>query len=170
MQPAWFLLLNEQQRHGVTSTGAATTGRIGLTIPFLLGATRPLSGSNPGAAANRSDLQSLLESMRDSDHGRRVVIGECANMYQPRVGLTDGAPGGDAVIRADGSTSNLFAWAQYFANNARTVESLADELWNLHGADISAGRFSYRTDGWRAFDPAEVEFIKRALRDPDDDT
>lgn len=172
MRPPWFRLLREQQQgQGITAAGPAPGGRVGLTVPFLIGAIRTPPGTVREPAESRSDLASLLESMRDSSSGRSVVIGECANLLQPRVSLAGGGAlgnSGDAVVRDDGSPSNLFAWSQYFARDTRGVESLVEGLWNLLGSAIREGRFSYRAGAWQEFNDDDLAFIQRALRDEDD--
>ena len=41
MKPKWYLLLEEQRYgKGITAQGPATTGHLGLTVSFLLGASK----------------------------------------------------------------------------------------------------------------------------------
>jgi hypothetical protein len=104
--------------------------------------------------------------MANNATGKLVHIAECPDMLQPRASLTDGAMGhlGDAVLRPDGSSSSLYASPAYFAGASRDVESLADGLWNILGASISQGGFSYRDGTWQKFAPYEEEFIDRAFK------
>ncbi len=52
MQPKWFQLLYEQQhRHGITTHGPGSGGRVGLTPSFLVGAMH----TPPGAVGKARD-------------------------------------------------------------------------------------------------------------------
>jgi hypothetical protein len=89
MQPKWFQLLYEQQYgHGITAHGPASGGRVGLTPSFLVGAMRTPPGAVRNPATSRSELTTLLKSMRDS--GKLVCIAECNNLHQPITSLTKG--------------------------------------------------------------------------------
>lgn len=173
MQPNWFQLLYEQQYgRGITAHGPASSGRVGLTPSFLVGAMRTPRGAVRDPTSSRGELTALLKSMRDDVSGRLVCIAECHTLHQPIASLIQGdALGhlGDAVLLSGGSPSKLYAWPQYFARASRDVESLADGLWNILESSICKGQFSYRGRTWQEFNEHDLAFIRQALKGDDDD-
>jgi hypothetical protein len=165
-------LLLEEQRYGkgITMAGAANTGRLGLTVTFLLGAIRN-GRDTPECGRSKADLRALLaDTMSEHQADAVVRIYECGTLHEPTACLSDGMAGGlgDAVTLRDGSPSKLYAWPQYFAGPSKDLDSLTRGLWNLLDAPLSAGKYSYR-HGYKEFDTDDDAFIRRALGRHDDD-
>jgi hypothetical protein len=159
MKPKWVKLLEEQRY---------VNGRMGLTVPFLIGALREPPGSAFVGDPTISEIRNLLASMMDysRDHsGMRVY--ECQTLRQPTVMLEE-SWGAEAVHLPDGSPSHLYAWLQYFSSGAHDVESLSQGLWDRLNDSIRVRRFSYRLGSYQEFNNEDLDFIARAFARQDD--
>ena len=160
MNPQWARLVDRWQ----------IEGHVGLTPSFLIGALREPRGVVLDAPISFAELRALLESMRDErlEYAKMVKIFECQNLRQPVAALsTDGS---GTVLRGHNHQSQLYVWPWFEPERAVDFEWLLQALWCHFRISICSGRFSYdrRTGQFRAFDEADLQFIQRALENPDD--
>jgi hypothetical protein len=164
MWPAWFKLLEYHRRD-----------RLGLTLPFLIGALR----TPPGARVTDEDvsikeLQSLLESMRDETPDSYYIrIMTCNNLGQPvatpgpsryRQGSVD-----RQLFSSKRNICFLYAEPTYLPDEKRGIASLLESLWDHTAQPIRESRFSFRNGKFDAFSESDLRFIREALSTSEDE-
>lgn len=166
MRPPWFKLLLHNQN---------ARRRFGLTLVFLLGATR----NPPGQVIrdeeeNITQFLALIRSMRDeTPESHYIAIGECDRLRQPVANPTWSYGHPSAVyrpLRAAGSQRVSVAFQpQYFPHPARGIDSIREALWPLLAVPVVAGTFSFYGGRFHKFGQGDRAFIADALSLPDED-
>lgn len=153
--PSWLPLLRYQRARR----------RMGLTVPFLIGANWP--GAMEESAAFAA-LSSLLLSLRDTTPPRySVVIAECVDdLLEPIVALYPRRHGrADCEGLPDHSgTTKLYVQRQYFRGTKRTVESVLEAFWDRFGHHLVHAEFSFRDGHYAPFDVEDRALVERARR------
>lgn len=156
-QPYWFNLLLYQR----------TRGKTGLTIPFLIGAVRPVvAPAEMGEAEAYGEVQGLLASLRDNvSDSHSVVIKECNELHIPIAALyplEHGQADCESVKGRNNQGSRLFMQHSYFAKRRRTIEAATEGLWEYFHAHLVSGEFSYREGRYATFNDEDLDFIEKA--------
>ncbi len=166
MRPPWFKLLVHNQN---------ARRRFGLTLVFLLGATR----TPPGRVINDeqenvAQFLALITSMRDeTPDSHYIAVGECDRLRQPVANPTwnygQPSPLYRALRARATNRASLVFQPQYFPHPARGIESVREALWPLLAAPVTAGTFSFYGGRYHKFGQNDRAFIADALSLPDDD-
>jgi len=151
----WFDLLRLQQQRG----------EFGLTIPFLIGALRNPPGQIiAGEPLNYGELCTLLEQMRDANLSTQSVrIARCVKLHEPVAAIYNTGERmtmAESISTASAALTHLYVEQQY--RGSGEVTDVVDKLWARIGAFIVSGAFSYQDGEYRAFSPADYDFINRA--------
>ena len=133
------------------------------TVPFLLGAMK-LAGH---VECSSDGLRELLETMRDRiESATNLVIENCSTIGQI---VVKAQPHLTAEIwfESEVSHSRRLFCERIAGHDIRCndLESLTHALWQIHGADIASGDFSYHPypRRWTPFDTEETHAIESVL-------
>lgn len=160
--PDWYRLLKFQRE----------TGKTGLTIPFLVGASIHSQALPEDENQVFGQLSGLILSLRDETPAEHVVvISECTELREPIAALYSAGhkqDGCDGVVPMSGKT-RLFVQRKYFESRERTVDSAVDRLWKMLGEHVVDRRFSFRDGSYAPFSSVDLAFLEkaRAPRRPD---
>jgi hypothetical protein len=166
MLPPWFKLLIHNQR---------TQRRFGLTLVFLLGATRtPIGRRIRDEQKNRKQFTSLLESMRDqTPDGYYIHIGECDRLREPvanpNISYGEVNPVYRTLPSKRSRLTRLVLQPKYFPHPTEGMDSIVEVLWPHLKIPVMAGLFSFRSGRFDQFDPSDLDFIAEALSTPDEE-
>jgi hypothetical protein len=156
--PLWFRLLLEQRKKAT-----------GLTIPFLVGATRP-SAHAPlmdDDAAFRC-LACLLTEMRDSTpNPYRVRISRCTTLHEPIAavyGDTEQMVADEAIARPAGGRPALHVEDRYCPNRERGLDSVLSYFWEECRQALIHGGYSFNDNAYGPFTSGELDLIASAKR------
>lgn len=164
MKPAWFKLLEYHRRN-----------RLGLTLPFSIGALRTPSGAAvTDERASLDELRSLIESMRDETPDSYYIrIMTCSNLGQPvatpgpsryRQGSVD-----RELFSMKRNMCSLYIEPTYLPDEKRGIASLLECLWSHAGQPIHERRFSFRDGRFDTFSDGDFRFIREALSASEDE-
>lgn len=157
--PLWFRLLLKQGKRAT-----------GLTIPFLIGATRssrdaPLMDDD---AAFRS-LACLLTDMRDSTpNPYRVRVSRCIKLHEPIAAAcrdTERMIADEAIARpASGRAAALYVEDRYCPNRERGLDSVLSYFWEEYRHALIHGDYSFNDHAYGPFTNGDLDFIASAKR------
>ena len=164
MKSAWFKLLEYHRRN-----------RLGLTLPFLIGALRTPPGATVAdAGVSIGELRRLLESMRDETPDSYYIrIMTCNNLGQPvatpgpsryRQGTVD-----REIFSTKRDMCSLYIEPTYLPDEQRGFASLLECLWSHSAQPILERRFSFRNGTFDAFSEDDRRFIQEALSASEDE-
>lgn len=159
MQERWLTLLAHWQDKEF---------RHSLTIPFIVGALRNPIGSVQGhQGKGREEVECLLESIAryqsDSHYLHLYHCEDRAKLVLTRVRGSPRLAGRSHVIPRDGPAGVFYASHLADAREQVPLDVVAERIWSEGGDAIESGRFSCRGKMFQEFDPAEIDFICRAL-------
>jgi hypothetical protein len=158
----WFDLLRLQRQKG----------NVGLTLPFLLGASRTPPGEVVVAEEiGYGQFWGLFEEMRDETPTSHVVrIARCTTLHQPVAALysrNETMNLAEAIASTAANRLNLFVEHRY--RGSGKGPEVVDALWDRIGSYVIRGAFSHNDGEYGPFSSNDLDFISRAARDKEFD-
>ena len=158
MLPFWLKLLRAHNKNR----------GYGLTLPFLIGATRtPVESVLADKEKNIAGVKQLLASIRDEtpdtshisltvcDRLQQPVFAESSSYYKPSDLY--------ARIRKTGSEECfLYVVPNILSQDNNNIESLTEMLWRLNGEAISNGLFSFSNGAFTKYAERDFSLIAGA--------
>ena len=151
----WFDLLRLQQQRG----------NVGLTLPFLLGASRTPPGDVVVAEEfSYGQFWGLFEEMRDETPTSHLVrIARCTTLHQPVAALySRHMPMNLAEAISSTVVNRLSLFVEHRYRGSGKGSEVVDTLWNRIGSYVMRGAFSHNDGEYGPFSSNDLDFITRA--------
>lgn len=155
MKPDWFKLCEDWQ----------SSGRFGLTIPFVLGALRRSPKHLLGNVVGLEEVRALLVSLRDDAPHEVLMRLYMCERADDLVLARVGAPPQYCVAFPPPNHSEpaLFVEKSVLLAGDPSFDGLVAYIWRRYESAILTETFSRQNGEFRAFTDVENEFIRRAL-------
>lgn len=165
MLPFWLKLLRAHNKNG----------GYGLTLPFLIGATRePVGSVLADKEENIAGVKQLLASIRDETPDTSYIsLTVCDRLHQPVFAESSSYHKPSDIyarIRKKGSEECfLYVVPNILPQEKNNIENLTEILWRLNGEAISNGLFSFSNGAFTKYSDRDFSLIASASRINDDE-